>query len=199
MRAEELLILNYRGYSPRLEGLFQKLHTALSFREIFVKDPAGVFGKEVFPEHHLSPGQINQGNRLLFSLLSHPKFLEWRKRFAEKIQDQVKEVGEKENPAEAARRLIARRDRSQVYKEIAQASLEFVDLAIIHSGRIKNLDRIDLALQPDHLIPGPDSLGGELAEVAVESETFAYFGAGQKRYHLTNQSDTNTGQERLRR
>jgi len=174
MRAEELLILNYRGYSPRLEGLFQKLHTAPSFREIFVKDPAGVFAKEAFPEHNLSPGQINQGNRLLFSLLSNPKFMEWRKRFEEKIQEQVKEAGEKENPAEAARRLIARRDRSQVYKGIAQASLEFIDLAIIHSGRIIDPDSIDLALQPDHLMPGPDPLGGEFAEVAGESETLVY-------------------------
>jgi len=38
--------------------------------------------------------------------------------------------------------------------------------------------------------------GGGLNKFDREKE---FFGAGQKRYHLTNQSDTNTGQERLRR
>lgn len=172
MGTEELLILNYRGYSQRLEGLFQKLHTSPSFRELFVKDPAGVFTKEAFPEHHLSPGQITQGNRLLFTLLSHPKFMELRKRFEEKIQVQVKEAGEMEASAEAAKLLRAKLNRSQISKEIAQASSEFIVLAIIYSGRITDPDNIDLALQPDHLISRPEPLGGELAEVAFESETF---------------------------
>ena len=174
MRSEEMLVLNYRNFSSRLESLFGSLGKSPAALESFARDPAGVFGKHVFPEHNVSAGELNQANRVLFSLLSNPRFLDWSKKFEQKIRDQLKKVGKKVDSAEAIKQLTATLDRAELYKEIAKATLSFADLELIYSMTVIDPDVIRGVLRDPFPPIGPDPLGCDLASVAVEIETFVY-------------------------
>jgi len=56
-----------------------------------------------------------------------------------------------------------------------------------------------LRLAEYHSLAGQYREAQEVLKKSLKTCYDVFFGAGQKRYHLTNQSDTNTGQERLRR
>jgi hypothetical protein len=181
MRSDELLILNYRNFSERVASVYERLHNSESMKALFVSDPTGLFAKTVFPEYNLTSSELNQGNRLLFSLLSNSRFLEWSKQFEERLKAQLQQITGTSDEAEAMRLFLTTFDRTQLYREIAQATLEFGDLETIFSLTVKDPNsavRRPLPLDIDLVIPSNpnpiDPLGSDLADVAVDIETFIY-------------------------
>lgn len=183
MRADELLILNYRNFSERVGNLYSQLDKSTAMKELLSKNPVGLINKFLFSEYNVSAGEINQGNRLLFSLLSNPKFLKWSERFEEQIKEELKQIPEKEyDENERVKMLFAKLDRSKLYQQLAQATLEFGDFETIYSIIIKDPDsfrRRDF-LDWENILHPPQPphpvivVGCDMADVAVEIETFIY-------------------------
>ena len=112
MNANELLILNQGNFLGGVEELYRQLNSSPAFREQFLLDPAGVLSLTVFTEFE-SPtvGAINQANRILFSLLSNPKFREWAHGFQQRISAQIDEAAQSADRVEAIKMIVARLDR----------------------------------------------------------------------------------------
>ena len=76
MKPNELLVLNYDEFSERASKLYKRLDESAAFREVFVRNPAGVVSELLSPGVLRHQSSISRGNRLLFSLLSNEKFYE---------------------------------------------------------------------------------------------------------------------------
>ncbi len=117
------------------------------------------------------PAKINQANRLLFSLLSNPKFQEWGAQFAQKRQQEIEQIQSEYHiqDAEDARNLfLVKLDRSKIYREIAEAFVSFSDIETIYS--MLTIDHIKTV--PQRLLPG--TISDYAYDVAVDIETFIY-------------------------
>ncbi|GEM_PF-2659665 len=187
MRADDLLVLDYAGFS-RHTALFYKKLEAASFRELFVRDPAGVLFDSLFPGYKSpTPGKINQANRMLFSLLSNPKFMDWSKGFQKKLEETAQRAAPQEKPGEAIKLYTVQVDRAKLYQEILEATRSFADVEFFHSAFIADPDDnpcgtvprpIPLPNPPQPPVPWPDisimpRFGGN-EDVAVEVETLIY-------------------------
>ncbi len=134
MKADELLVLHYESLSQRAESLFQDLNKSLALRELFLKDPTSVVVERILGrDQKPSETRINQVNRLLFSLLSNTKFMEWSRQFQEKMEAQLQEIAQSEDPIEAMKLLLVRLNRAKLYQEIAEAALQFSDVETLYS------------------------------------------------------------------
>jgi hypothetical protein len=134
MRPSELLILNYDGFNDRVEALFEQLTTSPSARELFLKDPASLVAKVVLPSgDQPRAAELAQANRILFSLLSNPKFIAWAKEFREELDSEIKQAAELDDPAEALKHLAVVLDRPEIYRRITSAAVKYCDKELMHN------------------------------------------------------------------
>jgi hypothetical protein len=143
MKSHELLILNYQGFEDRLNDLYTRLEASRAMQEAFVRDPAGVIARLVLPGlADVTDAEINQANRLMFALLSNDGFMQWTQAFQERIEAQAREASTADDPAERLRMLLVTFDRPALYREVAQAALDHIDLEIIHSMMVRSPESI---------------------------------------------------------
>lgn len=167
MSATERLVLNQNNFAERTFAFYRKMNTSPNFMKKVVEDPARIMAEELFAGEDLpSVGEINQANRILFSLLSNPKFIEWSKDFEERMASQVKQEGDN---IEALNRVVRNLDRSQLYNEIASAAQQFIDKEWIY-----NRMTINRSTAASNRISGPFRSGVIAADIAVCIETFIY-------------------------
>ena len=69
------LILNYDNLSQKTNALFEELRTSRAKQALFITDPATVISHRILDGKKLTTAaEIDLVNRLLFALLSNPKF-----------------------------------------------------------------------------------------------------------------------------
>jgi len=164
MKADELLILDQDNFSSRVSSFTTSIQGSQAAQQLFLKNPVGNIRKYIFPDSPSAPvAQINQGNRLLLSMLSNPRFMEWSDQFQERLESQARELSPSDNPEERMKMLVASFDRTQIYREVVDAVQEFGDRELLFSLMVK--DRDSLQTQID---------GSLVGSVAVEVETFVY-------------------------
>jgi hypothetical protein len=131
---DSLLVLKHDDLARRLQDLYGQLSESRSFREYFVKDPSSLIASTVFSGYRdVSAARINQANRLLFSLLSNARFMEWSEEFQNRVLEEAQEIVNLADPVETAALLSALVDKNRLYREIADAMLEFGDKELIFS------------------------------------------------------------------
>ena len=180
--------MNYSGFSRHVTTLFSRLDSSPSLREAFIQNPSGIMTQLVFPGYRQpSIAQVNQANRLLFSLLSNPRFMDWANRFQENLDEQVREIRrDVEDEAEAIKLLTARLDRTVLYRELMQAVQERGDLELLYSLMVRSPNRVNY-IEPgsggtgspcpdpeDPLCDDPDAPSdpiGPISDTFVASET----------------------------
>jgi hypothetical protein len=175
MRAEQLLILDRDEFAERAKGLFNQIQTSAGYREYFVANPVGVIHEAIFGgSSSLDHAGINQGNRILFSLLSNPRFVEWARTFEEQIDHEV--VQALESGDKDALRLIATRlHRDKLYPEVIKSIFEFGDPELLYSVTVRDPDD-PLRNQTVRIAPGPGPIigHGPISDAYVCVETFVY-------------------------
>lgn len=141
MRADELLILDYGDLSTHATDLFERLDNSRAFRELFIKDPTGAVGRVLLPGYSRPPVvHINQANRVLFSLLSNESFREWSRRYQETfVEDARQRFPDQEHP-EALRSFLAGYDVREMYQELVDGALQFLDREFLYSLLSIDLD-----------------------------------------------------------
>lgn len=81
MTDNDLLILRDVDVSKRIESLLASLSKSDSFQRSFVESPVETIAATVFPEREISAGDVDEGSRLLVSLLKNERFREWIRQF----------------------------------------------------------------------------------------------------------------------
>lgn len=153
VRGDELLVLNYAGFSRHVRSLFWKMRDSRAYAELFIRDPAGVISKKVFPGYpQPMPGTLNQANRILFSLLSNARFMEFTRSLQEDLEARARELAETEGIedfGEALRLYSTRLNRTELYGRLADGISESIDREMLFA----------LTLKDPHSYPVPD--GGD--------------------------------------
>lgn len=148
MRSDELLILNYGGFTDKVGGFYRDLNDSEALRELFLKDPAGILSRRLFADSSLqllTAARINQANRLLFSLLSNAKFLAWAREYEKALRERYQSPKRPKKAAgdedEATKTLVAKLDRAELYRDLVKATMEFADLEWFYSRMVLDPDR----------------------------------------------------------
>lgn len=169
MRADELLVLNYPNLKKRLQELYLRLNDSVAFQSLFLNDPAGILSKTLMYDYNHPPqAVINQANRLLYALLSNPKFMEWAKKFQARIEKQAIEISNVDDPDEALRQMTVLFDRNELYNELIEGIQKYGDVEMIFSLISMDPDKgkkppvLDVAGRP------------QIYDTAVEVETLIY-------------------------
>lgn len=139
MRADELLILNYAGFSNHVRTLHRMLERSPSLQEMFVREPARVLASVVFPGYQQpTPATLDYTNRVLFALLSNGRFVRWANQFQKQVEKEAKQAFESvEDPGERLKALSAVMDRPKLYGQIAEALPKFMDTELATSMLIR--------------------------------------------------------------
>src|SRR4051794_40495877 len=112
MRADELLVLQYDDLAARVETFYRQLENSVPFRELFIRNPAGVISQTILADDLPPPSaSLNQANRLFFSLLSNKKFSAWATRYQKQLERQARQVANVPDPDEALRIYTVQMDR----------------------------------------------------------------------------------------
>ena len=157
VRADGFLVLHYDRLSERVQSFFDQLEGSASFREVFLRDPAGTMS-EALLDGQASGAEVNQANRLLFALLGNRGFMEWAASYQQRLLEQS--AGDGGN-AEQFKLAAATVDRSRIYGDLVKAIVDHVDLETMYSMVVSGDTRASIARAP---APSP--------EVAVYTETF---------------------------
>jgi hypothetical protein len=172
MRAEELLVLKHDDLSRRTEALYKELSRSRAYRELFVSNPGGVIANTILTGYrNLSSTQINHGNRLFFSLLSNTNFMRWADDYRERVYDQARGIlQEAADPIERAALLATTLDKPTIYRDIAEAMLQFADVELMYSLFNINISTVAVLeaseFETGYVIPGPED-GGNVFAIPV--------------------------------
>lgn len=133
-RPQDLLILNYPSFSERAEELFTRLNESEALAMLFVENPSAVITEIMFKEQiPLSSAQVNQCNRLLFSMLTNPGFMGWASTYQKTLEGQVKTAKDR---VESDKLLTATLDRGRIYTDVVEAFQKYVDKELLYSMMI---------------------------------------------------------------
>ncbi|MBP2323328.1 hypothetical protein JOF56_003713 [Kibdelosporangium banguiense] len=137
MRADELLILNYSGFSRHVRSLFWNMRDSRSFTELFLRDPAGTISRKVFNGYMPPmPETLNQANRILFSVLSNPGFMEFTRNLQEEMESEARREAANEGIEdfeEGLRLYATRMDRTALYNRVADGLIRNMDRELLFS------------------------------------------------------------------
>src|SRR5262249_52166614 len=125
---EQLFLLRLPDYSPRIVEFLHRIDREPALSELFTRNPVGVLQEAVFPERQLLPADVlSRENRLLFALLSNRGFRDWAKRYQTAFEERAKNTYPNLVPDEAYIAYAGHISREEVYKDIAEAALSFID------------------------------------------------------------------------
>ena len=180
MANTDLLVFDYEKLDERSIHLFDQLKRSEVLRAEFISNPAGVLGREVLQGRKLtSPLEIDQANRLLFSLLSNPRFWVWAGRYQRRIWAELRRANIKgRTPAEVKRLALLILSKRRIYHDLAVGMREFGDAELYRAlipadGVYQNIGSITYD-GPD---PGPTALLVTNVAIFVQVAIFidAYF------------------------
>jgi len=78
MARSDLLLLNYDHLDTRTEAYFASLKASPERFGRFAASPAGEIAHAVFGgKAKIPPQEIDRANRIVFALLSNPRFIAW--------------------------------------------------------------------------------------------------------------------------
>jgi hypothetical protein len=161
MGANTLLVLNMPGFKERVSALEERLTSDSSLRELFVRDPANVILKTVFPDENVPSAEVTRGNRLLFALLTNEKFMAWAENYQKSLVEKAIRATKLTDPNDALRTYLAVVDRSAIHRDVAEAVAQTADTEVIAA----------FTWRPDFdasQVPGPRG------SIAVDVEVFVY-------------------------
>jgi len=107
------------------------MNNSIAHQKLFLADPTGVLIKMLFPGQEYSTMEINAANRLLFSMLSNQKFMEWAKSHQEKMARDALEATKIKDPDEAMRVFTGLFDKRKAFVDILHGLKETMDVEII--------------------------------------------------------------------
>jgi hypothetical protein len=136
--------LRYEGLGDRLVGLFRDLESNPDMRARFVADPVSMLDGIVAGAS--SPATQGTINRVLYSVLGNPEFMDWATRWAEERAGDI-EVSDESG----SRTLSLRGDRERLFREVAGAIIQFGD-----REAFGNLIGVDMATLDSAFTEGDD-------------------------------------------
>jgi len=132
VRSDQRLILEFPEFAERLSGFLQRLDNEPALLQAFARDPSGILSTSVFPgDPEPTLTAINRGNRLLFSLLSNERFMTWSEQYMERSSASALDRFPELDPDEAARAFAATLSPDEVYQEVVDAMVQFVDRELL--------------------------------------------------------------------
>jgi hypothetical protein len=139
--------LEYPEFAERLGSFLQRLNNDPALLQTFARDPSGVLSPSVFPDDpQPALSTINRGNRLLFSLLSNERFMTWSEQYTERLSASAVERFPDLDADEAARAFAATLSPDEVYQEIVDAMVQFVDRELLAALLVVDPDDVDSLL-----------------------------------------------------
>jgi hypothetical protein len=130
MGADDLLILDYDEFASGVEKLYHELDSSPAFREYFSSNPASALHHTLFPEREpIDESLISYGNRLLFALLSNPKFERWSRDYSVKLEARFRVSDDPETLKQAVLGL----DREELYRDVVSGIQENGDLETFYA------------------------------------------------------------------
>jgi hypothetical protein len=112
--SDEPLILSHEEMTRNAEALFADLAADEELRARFVNNPSGIVAERI-AGRELGPQEESASNRIVFSLLSNEKFVEWMAEYGEKNE------------------LGANLDREKYARDLATAIVELGDKELLAS------------------------------------------------------------------
>lgn len=165
MSFKDLLICHYDEFENSVTRLYRDFDASPAFRDYFLENPTNAISKSMFPDlAPLSQADISAGNKLLYSLLSNPKFAQWAKRFEHQLYDSLKFAEASDDP-EVLKQVVARIDKKKLYKDIVEGIQEFGDVESLSAilgrprspagtevGKVASMPHLDVAVEIEILI-----------------------------------------------
>jgi len=170
MGATDLLVLRRADVDERFSSLSQRLVDDPGLRELYVRDPARVILKTVFPDNRIPAAEINRGNRVLYALLSNDDFMEWAQQYESDLLRRAQESSQEQDPEAALRGYMAAMDRGALHRDLVEAVAAHADPELIAA----------LTWRPDirnRISDAASEIGAARLpemDVAVDIETFVY-------------------------
>lgn len=163
MGTNSLLILQSPEVLERMRDLLEEVEADAGLRQLYLRDPAGIIQKKIFPgQENIPKTEINRGNRLLYALLSNDRFLEWSRSYEEELITRAREATRIEDPSRALHTYLAVVDRTTLHQDVASAATRFCDPELMAALTWR-------AERPPAGVQVPVN-----ADVAVDIETFVY-------------------------
>ena len=142
------LVLNYHDLAKKTENLYEELRRSQAKRELFVRDPAAVLSARVFDGKDLKrPARLDATNRVIFSLLSNPKFFAWARAYEQRIFRELSKAGIRKDTAENRRKAYLILGRRRIFRDMAEGLAKYGDPELFRS--LIAVDQASLFAQVD--------------------------------------------------
>jgi hypothetical protein len=156
---DPLLLLDYPDFSERMGKFLKRLESDSSLQQLFIRDPGSVLSRTVFAdESRPSSSVINQGNRLMFALLSNDGFLRWAEGYSERLAEAAQVNFPDLQPDDAALAFAATLERDEIYAELVDAALDNVDRELLAALMVVDVDDVEVVVDPGRRFPGTAEL-----------------------------------------
>jgi hypothetical protein len=124
-------------------------HSAASQAE-FVGNPAAVINERIFGGRAFRAGDIDRANRIVYALLSNPKFMLWARNYQRSLYREVRRRSAGKTPQEQKKLMFLLLERRQLFRDLAKGLKEFGDpelfRALIGSGILEGEASLEGAL-----------------------------------------------------
>lgn len=152
MARSEALLLTYQNLDARTQDFYASLKTSPERFGRFAASPAGEIAHALFDGRvKLPPQEIDRANRIVFALLSNPRFISWSRDYQRRL---LKDIGRKALTArtrhDAKRTLFQMLGKRRIFLDFAKGMKDFGDEELFYAMGLK-APGVDLGsiFQPD--------------------------------------------------
>lgn len=114
--------LKSRKMQQSLEKFFEEIDADKNLQELFIQNPSGIISEKVM-QNKMPPQQLSEANRLLFSLISNDKMMEWLNKYSE--IHKAEKIDNKKFAADFAKAIAEVDDTNIIVSIVNNAALGF--------------------------------------------------------------------------
>jgi len=185
MRRDQLLLLEFPDFSERMSEFLRELEQNPSLQQLYIRDPGGVLSRSVFKDQPAPPtSALNQGNRLLFALLSNPGFMAWADEYGERLSARALKQFPELDPDQAARAHAATLRPDEVYSDLIDAALKNIDRELLAALIVVDVDDVESVISPRAGISGTQTVAWSPVFVVVFVVVAAVIAAVVLNHHV---------------
>lgn len=135
MQGQSPLILDFAGFSKRLDSFLEQANQSSSVKNNMIQNPVGTLSQVALPG---SPppdnATLSEANRLLFSLLSNPHFMSWAQQYEQSFDSAFQSYMQSGMSEEdAAKKVGADLNPGKLLQDLSNAAAQFGDPALVNA------------------------------------------------------------------